>query len=208
MAVHSYTWSDHLNHIESFLHTSRQCGFTLGLDKCEFAKSSIKYVGHIVGSGYRGIDPEKVYGAVERLNDLETNKQLRQIIGFFRDFINNFSFITKPLTDLTNKRVPERIPFHQREREALNELKKLLIEAVKQPLNIIDMNRPFSIFTDSSDYSVGACLTQPSEGRQCPVAFASCKPTATQQRWATIRRKPTRLYGHCESSSIGFLAIQ
>jgi len=34
------------------------------------------------------------------------------------------------------------------EREALNELKQLLIEAVKQPLNIIDMSRPFSIFTD------------------------------------------------------------
>jgi len=88
---------------------------------------------------------------VERLNAPETKKQLRQIVGlfsFFRDYINNFSFVAKPLTDLTNKRVLERIPFHQREREALNELKKLLIDAVIQPLNIIDMSRPFSIFTD------------------------------------------------------------
>jgi len=83
------------------------------------------------------------------------------IMESFRDYINNFSFIAKPFTDLTNKRVPERIPFHQRAREAFNESKKLLIEAVKQPLNIIDISRPFSIFTDSSDYSVGACLTQP-----------------------------------------------
>jgi len=33
------------------------------------------------------------------------------------------SFVAKPLTDLTNKRVPERIPFHHREREAFNELR-------------------------------------------------------------------------------------
>jgi len=32
-------------------------------------------------------------------------------------------------------------------------------------------------------------LTQPSEGRECPLAFASCKLTATQQRWATIEKE-------------------
>ena len=46
----------------------------------------------------------------------------------------------KTLTDLTNKRVPERIPFQQRERNALHELKKLFIEAVTQLLTVIDMS--------------------------------------------------------------------
>jgi len=36
---------------------------------------------------------------------------------------------------------------------------------------------------------VGACLTQPSGGRECSVAFASCKLTATQQHWATIEKE-------------------
>jgi hypothetical protein len=192
MAVHSNDWHDHLKHTESYLTAIRKSGFTLGLNKCEFAKGNLKYIGHLVGSGERGIDPEKVYGAVERLKEPETKKQLRQIIGFFsflRDYLYNFSFIAKPLTDLTAKRVPERIPFHQKERDALNELKSLLIEAVKHPLKVIDMSRPFSIFADSSDYSVGACLTQPIEGREYPVAFASCKLTETQQRWATVEKE-------------------
>jgi len=51
------------------------------------------------------------------------------------------------------------------------------------------MSRPFSKFTDSRDYLVGACLTQSSEGRKCTVTFASCKLTATQQRWATIEKE-------------------
>ena len=133
-----------------------------------------------------------MYSAVGRLKKPATKKELRQIIGFFsffRDYICNFSFVAKPLTDLTNKRVPERIPFQLRKRNALNELKKLLIEAVTQPHTVINTSRPFSIFTDSSDYSVGACLTQPINGRECPVAFASCKLTATQQRWATVEKE-------------------
>jgi len=40
----------------------------------------------------------------------------------------------KPLTYITNKRVPECIPFHERKREAFNELKKLIIETVNSHL--------------------------------------------------------------------------
>ena len=36
---------------------------------------------------------------------------------------------------------------------------------------------------------MGACLTQPINGRESPVAFASCKLTATQQRWATVDKE-------------------
>jgi Reverse transcriptase (RNA-dependent DNA polymerase) len=72
MAVHSGEWSDHLKHIDSYLFHVRRSGFTLGLNKCEFAKGSVKYIGHVVGSGHRGIDPDKVYSAVERLKGPET----------------------------------------------------------------------------------------------------------------------------------------
>jgi Reverse transcriptase (RNA-dependent DNA polymerase) len=129
MAVHSDKWSCHLRHIESYSLHIRQSGFTLGLGKCEFAKGTVKYIGHIIGGGKRSVDPDKIYGAVEKLKQPETKKQVRQIIGFFaffRDYIENFSYIAKPLTDLTAKRVPERVPFHQKERNALNELERLL----------------------------------------------------------------------------------
>jgi len=35
---------------------------------------------------------------------------------FFRDYIPNFASVAKPLTDLTSKRISNRIPFGQRER--------------------------------------------------------------------------------------------
>ena len=208
-AVHSNSWNEHLDHLRLYLTVIRDSGFTLGLRKCEFAKSSIKFVGHIIGSGQRGIDPDKAYEAVANLKEPETKKQVRQILGFFsfwRDYIYGYSEIAKPLIDLTAKRIPDRIPFHQKERDAFNRLKQVLCEAVEQPLRIIDMTKPFSIFVDASNYSVGACLSQPYGKRERPVAFASSKLTSTQKIGLPSRRKRTQPSGLSINLDIGSLA--
>ena len=158
MAVHSNTWEKHLSDVDAYLRVIRDSGFTLGLSKCEFAKPSVKFVGHIIGSGLRRVDSEKVDAAVRNLKEPETKKQLRQILGFFsiwREHLPGFSQVAKPLTDLTSGKFPERIPFHQTERNALDELKRLLCKAVENPLRIIDPKKPFSIVVDASGYAVG-----------------------------------------------------
>jgi hypothetical protein len=89
-AVHSNSWNAHLSHLRQYLTVIRDSGFTLGLRKCEFAKSSIKFVGHIIDSGQRSIDPDKAYEAVANLKEPETKKQVGQILDFFsfwRDYI-------------------------------------------------------------------------------------------------------------------------
>jgi len=119
----------------------------------------------------------------------------------------SFSSIAKPLTNLTTKRVPERIPFRDRQRAALNELKRLLYEAVNKPLSIIDMSKQFDIYVDASNFAVGACMTQVSEEGERPVAFASCKFNNTH-RSVGLRfiKKLTQLYGRYKRSNTGFLA--
>jgi hypothetical protein len=69
-------------------------------------------------------------------------------------------------------------------------LKLLLCRAANEPLDIIDHNRPLSLFVDASEIAVGAALTQCDNlGRVRPIAFASSKLTSTQQRWSTIERE-------------------
>lgn len=167
-------------------------GFSLSLKKCELGKPEVKLVGHIVGCGHRRPNPEKI-AAVQNLKEPETKKQVRQIVGlfsFFREYLPGFAGTIKPLTDLTSKRYGERIPFGSTEREALQQLKNMLCEAVNESLAIIDWSKPFSLFTDASDMAVGAALTQPNnEGHEYPIAFASNKLNTTQQKWATIEKE-------------------
>jgi hypothetical protein len=142
--VYSNTWCEHLAHLRRDLQLIKTSGFTLGLRKCEFTKPSITFLGYITGSGKRSIDPSRVYETVAKLTYPETKKAVRRLVGFFSywdEYIPSFSEIAKPLTDLTMQRILEHILFNQA--KALETLKFLLCEAVKQPLSIKHMSNPF-----------------------------------------------------------------
>ena len=123
----------------------------------------------------------------------ETKKQVRQVMGlfsYFREYIPSFAEIAKPITDLTAKQVPTRVPWGQEQQLAFQKLKDLLCQATEEPLQIIDPNRPFSLFVDSSDYAIGCVLIQQGvDGKEKPVAFYSQKLTPTQRAWAVIERE-------------------
>ena len=191
MAIDSNSWSQHLECVKQFLSEIRASGITLNVQKCTFAKSDVKFVGHLIGSGRRRADPEKV-STVYALRAAETKKQLRQILGFFsffRDYIPQFAEVARPLTDLTAKHVPNRIPWGESQQLTLDKLKELLVNATINPLYIVNMCKPFTIHVDASDYAAGGTLTQTMEnGTEKPIAFASCKFNATLEKLDNYRK--------------------
>jgi len=110
MTVFSDGWRLHLHHLTNYLQRICECGLTLNLKKCSFAQSEVQFCGHLIGSGKRRADPEKI-AAVRDMKVPETKTQVSQILGFFSwftDYIPDFATHAKPLTDLTAKRVPSK----------------------------------------------------------------------------------------------------
>ena len=60
MSVYSLARKERMEHLEKFLHAIKTSGFTLNLKKCTFALTEVKFVGHIIGSGYRRADSVKI----------------------------------------------------------------------------------------------------------------------------------------------------
>src|SRR6266542_3531569 len=128
------------------------------VEKCEFAKSEIKLLGHRISEEGTISDPSKVI-AIEALERSTTIIKLRgflEAVGFFRKYIQGFGQIAKPLNDMTLSRfgncwTPERD-------QAWRELKKRLTEApiLRHP----DFTKPFILYTDASKKGVGAILAQ------------------------------------------------
>jgi len=155
--VYSNEFDQHLIDLEKFLQVIKQSGFTLNIQKCRFAQSKIKFVGHIIGSGERSPDPDKV-STVKDMKIPETKKQVRRLIGFFsyfRDYIPNFAEIAKPLTNLTGKRVSNKIPWGTKENQAFQTLKDKLCKATTQPMSVADFDKPWVIQVDASSETVG-----------------------------------------------------
>jgi len=190
LATYSVGFAVHLEHVRKFLEVMRKSGLTLKLDKCHFALPEVSFVGHVIGSGKHGPDPDKV-ACVEAMKAPETKKEVRQMLGFFsyfRTYIDRFAEVAKPLTDLTKKNVPNRVQCPEIHQKAFELLKKNLCEATK--LHVIEYGKPCGIIADASGISVGCCLIQWSQqGHEKPIAFASCKLTHTQMKWATIERE-------------------
>ena len=87
----------------------------------------------------------------------------------YRRFIEDFSKISRPLTNLLQKDIP--FVFDDDCMEAFETLKKALI-----PIPIVqphDWNLPFEIMCDASDYAVGAVLGQRVDKKLNVIHYAS-----------------------------------
>ncbi|KFM71645.1 Retrovirus-related Pol polyprotein from transposon 17.6, partial [Stegodyphus mimosarum] len=188
--VYSSTWEEHLRHLKAVLSTLQTLNFTANLEKCSFGQSEVKYLGHIVGSGRHGPDPEKLE-VIKILKPPRTKKALRSVLGlynYYREYVPNYAKIARPLTDLTRKSIPNDIPWGSEAEKAFKELKDALCTA--SSLYTPDIRKPFEINTDASLIGIGACLLQRDEyGKARPITFASQKLTSAQSKWSTIERE-------------------
>ena len=101
--VFSKTWEDHVKHVKQTLDVLKRENLYVKLAKCEFGKTSLNYLGHIVGRGELKIDPSKVEVIVNWPKSKSTT-EVRSFVGvaqYWRKFIVNFSLNATPLHALT-----------------------------------------------------------------------------------------------------------
>ncbi|GBL97285.1 Retrovirus-related Pol polyprotein from transposon opus [Araneus ventricosus] len=105
IAIFSCEWDMHLKHLDVVLPKLTELKFTVNVMKCVFAKTQLKYLGHIIGAGRHEPDPEKLR-AIEIIERPTTKSALKSALGLFnyyRNYIKNYAEIAKPLTDLTKR---------------------------------------------------------------------------------------------------------
>ena len=128
------------------------------MSKCEFGKTSLVYLGYIVGGGELRIDPSKVE-VIVNWNNPNNVTDVRSFLGvsqYWRKFIANFSFIDSPLYALTS--VNKVFKWEDKALKAFNTLKEKI--NTTPVLALPDLQQPFEIETDASGYAMGTVLMQ------------------------------------------------
>jgi hypothetical protein len=140
-------------------------------EKCHFHKREVEYLGIIVGKGQVKMDPVKVQGLTDW--PMPTNlKELRSFLGFgnyYKDFINGYSRVTRPLHELTKKRVQWH--WNDQADHTFHTLKSAFTAypVLRNP----DPNKRYILDTDASQFAVGATLSQHFSDGVHPIAFFS-----------------------------------
>ena len=140
-------------------------------EKCCFNKQEVEYLGVIIGKGEVKMDPVKVQGIMDwpRPTDIH---ELCSFLGFrnyYKDFIENYSAITRPLHELTKKTfIYHWVPAQE---HAFQLLKQLFTSypVLRNP----DPDKPYILDTDASKFAVGATISQDYADGRHPIGYMS-----------------------------------
>ena len=117
------------------------------------------------------MDPIKVKALIEWPTPTNV-RELRAVLGFgnyYKDFIEDYSKIARPLHNLTRKNVPWK--WEDEEQEAFDTLKHRFTSypVLRNP----DPDKRYILDTDASAFAVGATLQQEFEDGCHPITYFS-----------------------------------
>jgi hypothetical protein len=103
--IFSKTAEEHLSHLRQVLQTLRENQFYANPKKCEFMKEDISFLGHRVSANGLKVDPEKVQAVADwkAPRDVHGVRSFLGLANYFRRFLQSYSKMVVPLTNLTRK---------------------------------------------------------------------------------------------------------
>ncbi|KAL5561945.1 hypothetical protein UlMin_031692 [Ulmus minor] len=105
--VYSKSAEEHEEHLRLILQTLRDHQLFAKFKKCEFWLNQVAFLGHVISKDGVAVDPSKVE-AVENWKPPTNASEVRSFLGlagYYRRFVEGFSRIAMPLTNLTRKNV-------------------------------------------------------------------------------------------------------
>ena len=188
--IYSRTEAEHIQLIDAVLSRLEKYGYYANPGKCEFLRSEVSFLGHMVSREGVSMQQHKVE-AVRNWPTLQSVRDVRAFLGlagFYRRFVRNFAAIAQPLTDLTKIVERQWWSWGAAEQKAFDALKQALTSA---PLLVHpDPQRQWTVQTDASGYAIGAVLSQKQDDDTLrPVAFWSHKLNSAARNYSATERE-------------------
>lgn len=188
IVIASNSFEEHLRTLEEVARRLNAANLSINLDKSKFCVAELPYLGFILSKEGVRPNPEKVEAIVnfERPSSVRSLRRFLGMVNYYRRFIDCFSDLTTPLTDLL-KGKPKIVTWNAEAEAAFNVLKEKLITAPVLANPRFDL--PFKIQTDASDLAIAGILTQEIEGAEHVVAYYSRKLTTPQRAWKAAEKE-------------------
>ncbi|MBW0579961.1 hypothetical protein O181_119676 [Austropuccinia psidii MF-1] len=171
--VFSKSEEEHVTHVSTVLSRVRANTLFAKAPKCLFHVSSAEYLGYVVSFEGLKMDQAKLQ-RILNLPPPRNLKALQSFLGFanfYQGFIKNYSKKIRSLTSFLQKY--SCFPLNE---EALSQFHKLKEAFTTTPIiSHLDPSIPTIVETNSSNYALGAVMSQVSDSGKHPISYDSCK---------------------------------
>ncbi|TYK21579.1 pol protein [Cucumis melo var. makuwa] len=177
--IYSKTEAEHEEHLHQDLEILRSNKLYAKFSKCEFWLKKVSFLGHVVSSEGVSVDPAKIEAVTNwpRPSTVSEIHSFLGLAGYYRRFVEDFSRITSPLTQLTRKGTP--FVWSPACESSFQELKQKLVTA--PVLTVPHGSGSFVVYSDASKKGLGCILMQ--QGKV--VAYASRQLKSHEQNYPT-----------------------
>jgi len=174
--VYTKTEEEHDRLVKMVLGRLQNNGLAISPEKCVWKAEKVEFLGYVIGRNGISMSQDKVEAvlSLERPTSLKEVQSFLGFANFYRRFIQSYSQVARPLTELTKRKEDGQWSWNPEAEKAFEDLKKQFTTA--PILNHFDPSKPVIIETDASDFAIGAVLSQrDEENRLHPIAFHSRK---------------------------------
>ncbi|KAG1328484.1 hypothetical protein G6F62_008123 [Rhizopus arrhizus] len=187
--IFSKSYEEHIIHVQNVIKKLTNVNLILNVDKCHFAQTSVYLLGFCVDAKGSRLDPRKVTNALS-WEKPSTGKDIQRFLGlvnYFRKYLPNLSEVTAPLDKLRFEGKFTSKVWGQEQDDAFTKIKQLLASA--PVLYHPDLNEPFYVATDASNYSIGAVLYQIIDKQICHLGFMARALSTSEKNYSTTKRE-------------------
>lgn len=164
-----------LNRLRQIWMRMRTKRITISPKKTVIGLSQIEYVGHVINSEGTTFSKEKI-AKVLQVPPPKTAKQLKSFLGlanYFRDHVAKYAELIQPLAVLLRSYVPTRTLKWSKPQEDAFENIKIAINDLPTLFFLANGAGDIHLYTDASNYAIGAYLCQIIDKQEKPIAFMS-----------------------------------
>ena len=197
--VFGATRKEHDNRLLTVMERLESAGVTLNLEKCEFSKDMIQFLGHQVSKEGIQVDPKKI-AAIVKMKPPSNITELRRFLGMINQcgkFSPNLAELTKPLRALLTKNC--KWHWSQPQNDAYAAVKEEIVKPTV--LALYNPAADTRISADASSFGLGAVLLQKEDKVWRAVTFASRAMTDTEHLYAQIEKEALATTWACEKFS-------